>query len=125
MLSFRIKLAGSLVKEKRRLGGSRSGSSDSSSISSSFEIIDGVMLSGGVGGGVEPGKYSRIEHQLRRGRRWTLFRFLRSTSCVNIGIMSSSVYLSIVCTLLRLFNTSAMISGGGVLTMADEMTLGM
>ena len=36
--------------------------------------------SGGVGGGVEPGWYSRIEHQFLRGRRCLLFLGLPSTS---------------------------------------------
>ena len=51
-------------------------------------------LEGGVGGGVDPGWYSLIEHQFLLGNSRLLFLDFPSTSCVNIGIMSSSVYMS-------------------------------
>lgn len=85
----------------------------------------------GVDGGVLPGTYRRMEHQLRWGSSLLLLRGLPSTPWPKMGIMSSNVSLfspaalSKTCTLLRLLSTSASMSGGGVLAMADEMTLGM
>lgn len=79
-----------------------------------------VAASGEVGR-VREGLYSRIEHQFLRLRRRLLFLGLPSTSCVKIGIMSSSVSASKWCTLLRLLRISASMSGGGALTMAEDM----
>jgi hypothetical protein len=69
----------------------------------------------GLEGGVWPGWYSLMTQKLRRGNKWVLFLLLPSTSRSNIGIMS----------LLRLFSTSAIITGGGVFTIAELTTLGM
>jgi hypothetical protein len=72
-----------------------------------------------------PGSYKRMEHQLRRGNKRLFFRTLLLTSCVKIGIISSSVLLSMWWTWFRRLSVSDIISVVGMSAMADDIMLGI
>ena len=77
------------------------------------------------GGGVLPGAQIRMEHQLRCGSKRLLFRGFPSTPLGNMGIISSSVYLSKWCTLLLLLSMSTIRLEGGLFTIGEAMMLGI